>query len=486
MEEKILSKVRNTIKGHKMLQGGERVIVAVSGGPDSVALLYILLELKQEYKLQLHLAHLNHKLRGKKSEEDAEFVTQLAQRLNLPLSIESFEVATFLKQEKLSLQEVARHIRYHFLENVAKENEADRIATGHTANDQAETILLRLIRGAGTCGLGGIPYVREKVIRPLLEIEKEEILNYLNKTNIPYRIDHSNFESIYSRNKLRKEVLPLLQKEFNPKIVETLARTAAILQEENSVLQIVANFLFDKIKKYADDSKIILDFREFLDYNKVLRRIVLREAIKNYRGNLRQITRRQIDTIIENLEKDKPSMLCDWLSSLTVSKIGEEIVIANRRRGVFQAGKTEKAQRPDWEVTLDIPGVNEISQGRIITKIIKREDAPLAFWAKEKNEAYFDYAQLKLPLKLRNRRKGDILKPLGMQGESKKVKEILIEAKIPRGLRDEIPLLLSGEEILWIPEVKQSEIAKIREDTKKVLKVQFSETRHISSEEEDV
>jgi len=229
-----LGKVRRTIEKHSMLSPGDLVVVAVSGGPDSVCLLSVLNAFARELDLSLHVAHLDHMFRGAASAEEAAFVADLAKDLGIPATVERFDVPAFCRERGLSPQEGARKVRYGFLKQVAHDAEAARIATGHTADDQAETFLMRLVRGAGVSGLSAIPPVRDNIIRPLIDVTREAVLEHLRSTHREFRTDPTNAKPLYARNRFRQEVLPVL-KRFNPRIVETLAREAALLRETGCV-----------------------------------------------------------------------------------------------------------------------------------------------------------------------------------------------------------------------------------------------------------
>ncbi|OGW14579.1 MAG: tRNA lysidine(34) synthetase TilS, partial [Nitrospirae bacterium GWA2_42_11] len=222
MTDNLLKKVRDTIACHNMLRYGDSVVVGVSGGPDSVCLLYILNELKEDYNLSLHIAHLHHGFRGSEADEDVRFVQSLSKSLGVPAHIDHIDVPSYIKKTKLSKQAGAREVRYRFFNRLADDIGADKIALGHTADDQAETFLMRLLKGSGLHGLTGISPVRDRIIRPLIDISSDEIKGYLSERDIRYRIDSSNLSPVYLRNKIRLELIPYLAKEYNPNIMDTL------------------------------------------------------------------------------------------------------------------------------------------------------------------------------------------------------------------------------------------------------------------------
>ena len=229
----IFEKVVEVIRDHRMLQRGDRVLIAVSGGADSVALLHLLLSIREMYNLDIMVGHFNHRLRAEESDADERFVEELARGLQLGFVTESLAPADERAFGGEGLESWARNRRYEFFTRVASTLQLAKVALGHTMDDQAETVLLRLIRGSGTLGLAGIPYVREGLfVRPLIHVKREEVLRFLAEKHLPYREDSSNSDKRFLRNRIRKELIPLLKNHYNPKIVDLLSNTAEILRED--------------------------------------------------------------------------------------------------------------------------------------------------------------------------------------------------------------------------------------------------------------
>ncbi|HGE70414.1 TPA: tRNA lysidine(34) synthetase TilS, partial [Candidatus Poribacteria bacterium] len=236
----ISKKVLRTINKYKMIGKGDKIVLAVSGGPDSTAMLYIMNDLRDELGCSLYIAHLNHCLRGEESSADAEFVKEQAEKLHIPFTIEKIDVKSMITNKE-SLESGARRIRYDFYRKVMSETKADKVAQGHTADDQAETILMRLLRGSGTKGLSGIPPIRDGIyIRPLIEISRSEVVAYLQNIGVQPRWDSSNLSTEYERNRIRHELIPLIEKRFSPNIKAILQQTAEILRSEDDFLDTIA------------------------------------------------------------------------------------------------------------------------------------------------------------------------------------------------------------------------------------------------------
>jgi len=310
----ILDKIRNAIKKHRLLAKGDKVVVGVSGGPDSVALLYLLNSLSKELKLTLHVAHLDHMLRSNSS-KDREFVQGLARRLKLPLTYAEINVKELAKRG--SVEEIARKARLRFLFKVAKDIKAEKIALGHNLDDQAETVLMRILRGAGLFGLSGMLPQREfrgfKIIRPLLEVRRQEIERYLRQKNIKPRLDPSNLQDIYFRNKIRHDLLPFLEKKYNRNIKEVLANLALCAGCDYDYLSALAE------KKMGSSAKRI-NLKKFMKLPLSLQRLVLRLYIQRLNGDTRRLTFQHIREIQDLVSNRPPNSVVDLPRGLSLLK----------------------------------------------------------------------------------------------------------------------------------------------------------------------
>jgi len=320
-----MDKVRDTIKRYSLIAKGDKILIGVSGGPDSVALLYILHGLKKELHLTLHIAHLDHMLR-KNSFRDAQFVKSLAQKLKIPLSSARINVAGLAK--KGSLEEVARDARLGFLFKVAKKIKADKIALGHNLDDQAETVLMRLLRGTGLYGLAGMLPKRKlcgfQIIRPLLETRRQEIEAFLSKKKVKPVLDESNLEEAYLRNKIRRRLLPLLEKEYNKNIKEILANTAQSVASDY-------DYLMRQAAQAARGMRARLALPKLLRIHPAMRRLILRRAIARVQGDMRRLTFQHIRELEDLLLARPINSVVDLPKGISVAKRKRCLLIFRRK-----------------------------------------------------------------------------------------------------------------------------------------------------------
>ncbi len=433
----LITKVKKTIRKYHLLHAGDRVLVAVSGGPDSVCLLSVLQMFAKELDLTLHLAHLNHMFRGRESANDARFVTNLAQKAGIPATIEQVDVPAFCRERGLSAQAGAREVRYAFLDRLARSVGASRIATGHTATDQAETILMRLLRGAGISGLSAIPPKRGNIIRPLIESTRDDILAYLHTAALPFVSDSSNVKPIYTRNQIRMELLPLL-KSFNPRIVETLAIEAALIRDEDDAMR---SCLDDKASDiFVQENDIVVIKRNaFNNLFPALRRRILKKIADLCGMDSSRISMVQIEQALLFMAEAQTGRTMHLPPGLTIAREYDRFL-------VMTAGEAMA-----FSHSLAMPGLTAVPELGIEIEIAAENtetqvgDIQNYHW-----QAAFDYDKMGIPLTVRSRRPGDVFCPAGMGGRHKKLQDYLVDEKIPRRHRDRVPLLCSGDDIVWV------------------------------------
>lgn len=452
----VFPKVKKIIERYNMFSPGDRVLVGVSGGPDSVCLLHILNRCRKEMALSLHVVHINHGIRKRESKREEKFVSHLAGRMDLPITVKSLDVPSYARRKKLTVEEAARDMRYSAFERLAGKLNAKKIALGHTASDQVETVLMHLLRGSGPQGLSGIPPVRKLgsslIVRPLIEVNREEILSYLKKNNLTFCLDSSNRKTEYFRNRIRLKLLPLLRKNYNENIDGALLRLSEILKEENAYWERVVERVLGKVVS-REAEKILIDFKRFLRYNVIVQRRVLYRLF----GGIVSLS--QIEAIRSLAQKSSQGKRIYLGKRFSVRKEGNFLIFSSSPERRFKK----------FNYPLRIPGKNEI-EGLNLTLNTRIVDFyPVS--EKETNTAYFDVNKINLKkLLLRNRREGDRFKPFGLRG-TKKLSDFFIDRKIPRRLRDRVPLLVEGEDILWVVGIRRADKARITEDTKKILEV---------------
>ncbi len=480
----LIERIKKTVEKFKLLKRGDKIVIALSGGPDSTALLFALNALKKEYHIKLHIAHLDHMLRGEReAKKDCDYVLNLANRLKLPFSLGKADVSKYAKDKGLSLEEAARELRYEFLLNVAKDVGANKIALGHTSDDQAETILMRLIRGTGLSGLRGIPPMRgidgKFIVRPLIEVWRKDIETYLRGLKIKPRQDMTNLMPKFFRNRIRHELIPYLKK-YNPNIKEVLARTARNFSYDYEILEGLVDVVFKRcVVVKADTVKIRT--RDLKTWPIGLRRQILRKAIEALKGNLRRIDYSHIEDIEGLIESKRGALdLPDRIKaqrrkdSIVFYKLKDRITKLKIYRELSLPGKTFI---PELNLLFDAKFVNPIlAYKRCVKGKVKfparRIGGSGSGEKKSKRLEYLDHDKLKPPLYVRTWEKGDRFKPLGMSCE-KKLQDFFVDEKVPRGLRGSIPLIVSGKKIIWVCGLRLSEDVKINASTKRVLKISF-------------
>ncbi len=497
------------IEEHHLVSRRQRLLVAVSGGPDSVCLLHILSRLQGELGITLHAAHLNHQLRGAEADADARYVADLAHRLGISATIDRRDVAAYQARQRLSLEEAAREVRYAFLAEVSESVGASRVAVGHTVDDHIETILMHLIRGTGVRGLRGLMPVTEwrsvsrsmTVTRPLLQVRRGETTAYCAQHQLMPRIDASNLSLSPLRNKIRHQLLPLLRS-YNPQITKALLRSARMATDEVAFLDEEIARLWDDTAQRQENT-IILDKEGFCRLPSVLQRHLLRVAIEKLVGNVRDIETRHIDEIVAALSKPAGRSLN--LPSGLVFSIDYSRFLIGQAPAALSPFPVLGAERP-----LNVPGETRLPGWRVEAAIISppamKDDAssykaglflkgglegaaplpnlhlPLSFEGegevqvgRQSYKACFDLDRTGTKLMVRSRRQGDRFQPLGM-GRPKKMNEFMIDAKISRSWRQRIPLVCSPEHILWVVGWRIDDRVRVTGHTRQVLCLEFERT----------
>ncbi len=461
-------RVLQYIRDNRLFEGINKLLLAVSGGPDSVCLLLVMMKLSNELGINLHIAHLNHKLRGEDSDNDAEYVLKLGQKLDLPVIIDERDVREYRRKHGGTLEETARDVRYDFLAKTANSVEANAVAVGHTRDDNIETILMHLIRGTGTRGLRGLQPATQhtsstgtvKVLRPLLEIHRIETQEYCRVNGYEPRLDSSNESLTPLRNRIRHQFIPLLES-YNEQIGEALLRDSRIAADELEFFNITTGELWGTIANKHKNT-VVINKKGLQSLHPALKRHLLRESIEKIAGNLKDIEVRHIEAILDAL---------DLQAGKQITLPAGVIFIVEYDRFLLTREVSSLSPFPvlDNEYIVEIPGMTEFPGWNVKADIISIEQVKNT---ENKYLAYFDYEKVGNELLVRPRRTADSFYPLGMD-QPKKVGEFMIDTKIPRNWRKMVPVVCSPQQIIWITGYRIDDRVKVTDDTTQVLRLEF-------------
>lgn len=453
------------VRRHQLISGGERILVGVSGGPDSVALLQLLHECRDELRLHLEVAHLQHGIRSGAAGEDARFVADLADRLGIPFHLKEIDLPQ-MKQSagKGNLEALARAARYTFFDEIVKQRGLEKVAVAHTQDDQAETVLMWFLRGTGLKGLGGMaprqefklargePMRRLVLVRPLLETPKSELLEFLTERGLAFRLDDTNFDAAYMRNWIRLELLPYMSRRVDGLAVR-LGKQAELCRDDEAVLNDLARRRL--VKMLNGDA---LDRRTLLEQPPALQRRTLRLWIQGKRGHLRAIEGVHIEEIRRLIVNGSPHARAAIPGGWEFRREYDTLKLEAR----FRSGRGVCYSYP---LAIGTPLAIPEAGIELLSECVPARAQALP---DSLSEALFDLAELSGPLVIRNFRRGDRFLPLGMTGH-KKIKDLFIEKRVPLSARGRWPLLTSGDDVVWIPRYGRSAVALVSEKTQSVL-----------------
>jgi tRNA(ile)-lysidine synthase len=455
----VYDRMKQTVLDHQLIEDGDGIVVGLSGGPDSVCLLHTLYRLSKEKKLKIYAVHLNHMIRGLDAFLDSLYVMKLCQSLYIPCFIRTIDVPKYCQENKLGLEDGARRLRYQVFSEVRDRLGAKKIAIGHNKNDQAETILMRIMRGTGLQGLRGIEYKRKDgVIRPILDIDRESIETYCMEHKLLPRIDSSNLEPIYSRNKIRLKILPYMKSEFNDNIVDSIVRMGDSLRVDSDYI----NFQVDKIAEYAvktykDGSYIFVDYIK--DAHPAIKTRIVIRAIRNLLGNVTSIEKKHIDEVLDLMPGEKRYKKIDLPRGLHAYRFADYILMSQ---------KEIKVEDVEYDYKIN-PGtdqyIEEIDK-TLKTRLISQNDFDRSNFKSGKQ--YLDFDKIKDHIRLRNRRQGDKIKLLG---GTKKVKDLFIGLKVPREERSFVPFVVNNDTVVSIYGYRINVDYKVDDDTKRILEI---------------
>ena len=461
-----IDKVITASRKYDMISEGETILAGLSGGPDSICLLYALHKMKDALKLNITALYIDHGLRPAETGSEIEFCKDICRKLNLPFMQKSIDVKSWAKEQKLNLQDAARQLRYRIFNETSYEINARKIALGHTADDQAETLIMRLLRGSGPAGLSGIPPVRGNIIRPLIDIRRGEIEKFLDAEKIAYIIDSSNLKKDYLRNRIRLSFIPML-KEINPDVIETLSKTAAIFRDEERYFETIVTKTLMKLITRKTDLRIELFLSPFEIMDKVIMRRVLRRAI-NETKSLRGISFTHIEDIIDLIKR---------------GDAGDRLYLPGGIRAIKKYSTfilTSEAPVQLVPSTLTVPGETILKEAGVLIKASLIEDQVSeaiiqkpGLWT---TFGIFDVDKLDFPLLVRHRTDGDFFYPFGF-GRKKKIQDFFVDQKVPRDERDRVPLIISANDIIWVAGYRGDNRFRVAENTKRVLKLEIKQIR---------
>jgi len=439
---------------------GQSVLLAVSGGPDSIALMDLFCRLEKNWHLRLSAAHLNHGLRGREADFDEVLVRRAAARYGMPLYSAKADIRRYIRSHAVSLEMGARSCRMRCLKEIMMRIEYDVCAFAHHADDQAETMLMNMARGMGMRGLGGIRSVDEWRIHPLLFANRSEILSYCRSRNLAYAQDISNTDCRIQRNRVRAELIPVLERTFGKGTARNMARSAEVIQEAWNMIDSKAKKAFETTVRMKSTGEIVLDIQLFLKYFKAVRKAVLIHILEDFCHPGHRIRLFEIERILDLALKAKSGACVHLEDGIRVQKSRHHLAFF-----------TELAARPEMRLHAGITNRCELyGMLFIISDTVRKHADPYA----EEHNRHIEYLNgdiLKFPLKLRNMQSGDYFHPLGMKGK-KKLHDFFVDMKVPVYRRLHVPLIVSGDQIVWVVGYRIDERFKMKPDTRKITRIE--------------
>jgi tRNA(Ile)-lysidine synthase len=467
VEEKFI----DNLNSYSLVDKNEAVLIGVSGGADSLALLHLFMGVQKSFGITLYAVHVNHMLRGKESEADQNFVEEHCRYFSIPLVVHKMDVAGYARRNRLSIEEAARVVRYEVFEKEAHRIGECKIAVAHHADDQAETLCMNLMRGTGPEGLLGMRFLQDGKIRPLLNIPKSEILSYVLGLGLFFRQDASNLESIFTRNRVRLEWLPFILEKFGVDLGKRLISLSEILRDENDWMEACTLDAYRNLLIKEDSKEIIVRAKHFNTLHRAIKKRMVRHIVRKLKGNLKNIEKIHIEDVLRLAQNGKNGSKQPLPQNMYVHKMYEEIRFYNRN--IKEVLETFVERAFEWEANppalFYIKGFGEIEMACFPLE----EKREMALTENHKDDVqYFDYNKIKAQNKklwVRNRRVGDRIKLF--ENGHKKLKKYFTDAKIEASIRDSIPLLAMENEILWILGHGVTIQYAVDDTTKEVLKV---------------
>ena len=485
-----IDEIKDTVKKYGMLERGQSLCVAVSGGIDSMVLLRVLYALKDELSLKLSVCHVNHNLRGTESRRDLAFVRDASRSMGLRFVSRTLKKGELLKQKGVSLQSLARDKRFLALEEAMRELQADAIALGHNADDSVETFLMRVLKGCGLKGLCGIPPKRGLFVRPLIETSRVEIERYAKKEGVRHVEDSTNRTGKYLRNSIRLKLIPFIERRYNPAIKDTVLRTQAVLQRDESFIEGTAKAAYLSTVIEQGRGIVVFDRKKLLSLHEAIGARVFLTATRSIKakGDKEEYAR-TVEDFLSLARGARPN---------AIIKLHERLYARREYDKVFVSRTKPNSPQRKSEVRLKAPGRTKFGEFEFTATVMNKRPkdfssdkrfppdsrrfgvptrrvgrAPRKGGQGGLTTAYFDFKSLAGLLKIRTFRRGDRMAPLGMKGH-KKLKDIFADEKVPMAGRRELPVITAGDDVLWVVGLRQSELFKVTEKTGKTLKIEAS------------
>ena len=461
MSKDLYRRVLESIRRHAMIRPGDRIGMGVSGGADSVAMLRIFAELRPHLGIAVLVLHFHHQLRGAEADEDERFVKALAGEFHLEFESGRADVAGEAHLHGWNLEDAARRLRYEFFASVAEARDLNRVAVAHTANDQAETVLSHLLRGTGLTGLAGIYPVAGLIVRPLLELGREELREFLSDLGQPWREDATNQDTSRMRARIRHQLIPLLLRDFDPTAVTRLSRLAMHAREDETFWRSLEHERFNALVTRESSAAISLSIADFLSpvplpipaaSTMALTRRLVRRIFAELRGSREQLTSRHVDSVIDLAAKSQSGARID-LPGVCVERIFDRLCFTNVLAAPDTAQDGETTRRNcDFAYTVLRPGRRE-SASIVVTEIHRRFNLKMVDWPPAQSDTVvgwgaLDFDRVQWPLILRNWHPGDSYRPHGSR-RVRKLKRLLLESRVPRNARGSWPVLTSEGKVIW-------------------------------------
>lgn len=465
----LINKFKEKLIQFSLIEKGDRLLLGVSGGPDSLTMLDLFNRTKDEFNLKLVIFHLNHCFRSE-AKKEARYVEKICEKKNLPVVVKSFDVSSYAEKKGLTPEEAAREVRFSKMKKILLERSLQRVCLGHNRDDVVETVLFNLFRGCGLRGLKGIEpktVVKGiKLIHPLLFFTRQQIESYCELKNLNPVSDPTNNQSIYTRNQIRNEILPLIEEKINPQVKKAVFRTSELVREVDNYLSVQVSEEKDDVIIEKKETKIVLKINQLQSLAPPVRKGIIRDMIvclKGHPDNIYYNHFQKIEELIFELETGKKIELKD---NIIIKKVYDKLILS--------LGDQPKGHK-QYCYRLSLPGKISLSKGRWI-KAKTIDDPTLLSKKKMADEArcFCDIKKVKLPLRVRNRKPGDKIQPLGMKG-TKKVKDIFIDQKIDPKQRELIPLVIDDKQrIIWVVGLKMDDRFKIEDSTEEVLALEYN------------